>query len=106
MTVTVSASTVMVVVPNRKVRGEVLSSWIASSNASLLSSGVVEVMGSFSPGDVVDIVTEDGALIGRGVSEHISSEILGQRPKEDGRVRDRSTVIIRADQWVPLEFDS
>ncbi|PZU58440.1 MAG: glutamate 5-kinase [Sphingobium sp.] len=56
---------------------------------SLLPAGVRQVAGSFARGDVVDIVTEDGRAIARGLSEYDAQDamrIAGRRSEEIGTI--------------------
>ncbi|MFH1877364.1 MAG: glutamate 5-kinase [Candidatus Omnitrophota bacterium] len=48
---------------------------IVKSNRSLLASGVLNVSGRFSDGDVIDVLAEDKRLIARGLSNYSCDEI-------------------------------
>jgi glutamate 5-kinase len=55
---------------------------LVERGTSLLPAGVVEVQGSFGPGDVVEVVDVDGALVARGISSTDSDvlrDIRGRR---------------------------
>ena len=57
---------------------------LASGN-SLLPAGVRSVSGVFARGDVVDIVSDDGRILARGLSEYDSGDavkIAGCRSQE------------------------
>jgi glutamate 5-kinase len=43
-------------------------------DASLLSAGVTHIAGQFARGDVVEILSASGALIGRGMVEYTAEE--------------------------------
>ena len=58
---------------------------LAERGKSLLPAGIVEVRGSFSDGDVVDVVGPDGAVLARGLTSYSSTELplmLGRGTKE------------------------
>jgi len=48
---------------------------VAESKKSLLPSGVLDIEGKFTDGDVVEVVTEDRKLIGRGLTNYSSEEM-------------------------------
>jgi glutamate 5-kinase len=74
---------------------------------SLLPAGIRDVAGTFSPGDVVDIVDTAGKLLGRGVVNYSSPElrsimgrktteiagILGSKPYDEAVHRDNLVLV-------------
>jgi len=48
---------------------------LIAKNKSLLPSGIIDISGRFTDGDVVDIVSDDGEVIARGLSNYSSEEI-------------------------------
>jgi glutamate 5-kinase len=48
---------------------------VTESKKSLLPSGITDVEGKFSDGDVVDIVAAGGGLVARGITSYSSEEI-------------------------------
>jgi glutamate 5-kinase len=50
---------------------------LAERNASLLPAGITSVFGSFIAGDPVDVVTDDGAIVARGIVTYDSDELPG-----------------------------
>ena len=48
---------------------------VVESKKSLLPSGVLDIDGKFADGDVVEVVTEDRKLIGRGLTNYSSEEM-------------------------------
>lgn len=74
---------------------------------SLLPAGVINIIGSFEPGDVVEVTDVKGDPIGRG-EVHFSSEELkkvkgmsSSKAKEE--VNSNRTVVIHRDQWVSMK---
>ncbi len=53
-----------------------------NNRGSLLAKGVVKVNGEFNKGDVISVCTEEGELLGYGISRHSSDEILTLKGKE------------------------
>ena len=79
---------------------------LANGN-SLLPAGVRQVSGAFARGDVVDILSEDGRLLARGLSEYDSSDavrIAGHRSDEIARILGEvaRSVLVHRDQMVML----
>jgi glutamate 5-kinase len=48
---------------------------LSERNASLLPAGITSVLGSFVAGDPVDVITEDGAIVARGIVTYDSDEL-------------------------------
>ena len=74
---------------------------------SLLPAGVRQVAGAFARGDVVDILSEDGRLLARGLSEYDSSDavrIAGHRSDEIARILGgvARSVLVHRDHMVML----
>jgi glutamate 5-kinase len=65
--------------------------------SSLLLAGVLDVIGTFSRGEVVEVYCE-GNLIGRGVSR-FDAEELAHSLTPEGKHR-RSVTVIHRDQWI------
>ncbi|AUW59890.1 glutamate 5-kinase [Sphingobium sp. SCG-1] len=79
---------------------------LANGN-SLLPIGVRKVTGTFARGDVVDIVTEDGRVLARGLSEYDSSDavqIAGKRSEDIAAILSDvpRSVLIHRDHMVLL----
>jgi glutamate 5-kinase len=55
---------------------------------SLLPAGIVEVEGSFSRGDVVDIYENGGIQVGCGISNYSSSDLLRIKGQQSGSIAD------------------
>lgn len=80
-------------------KGEVVVSDIGAevikknnNRGSLLAKGIVEVNGEFNKEDVVSVCTEEGELLGYGISRHSSDEVLALKGKE-------SIIVIHADYF-------
>jgi glutamate 5-kinase len=79
---------------------------ILNRGKSLLPSGVKTVQGSFQPGDVVEVVSETGDLIGKGQIQYSAAELLKIKGLHSESVKvhthpHRSEVIHR-DNWVTI----
>jgi glutamate 5-kinase len=61
---------------------------IVGGKKSLLPSGIVDFTGRFDEGDVIDIVSEDGKTIGRGLSNYSSAEIVQIKGKKSDMIED------------------
>ncbi|HLL87707.1 MAG TPA: glutamate 5-kinase, partial [Tepidisphaeraceae bacterium] len=57
------------------------------ANKSLLPIGIVKTAGEFDPGDVVDVVSADGKLVARGLSNYASADVLRVQGKKTAEVR-------------------
>ena len=80
-------------------KGEVVVSDIGAevikknnNRGSLLARGVVEVKGEFNKEDVVSVCTEEGELLGYGISRHSSEEVIALRGKD-------SIIVVHADYF-------
>lgn len=74
---------------------------------SLLPKGIIKVLGTFNPGDVVEVVSNSKKLIGKGLVEYSSSELIelkglssSEIKKETGRTK---TVAIHRNNWIGNE---
>lgn len=54
-----------------------------NNRGSLLARGIVEVKGKFNKEDVISVCTEEGVLLGYGISRHASEEVLSLKGKEN-----------------------
>lgn len=80
-------------------RGEVVVSNIGadvirknSNRGSLLAKGIVEVKGKFNKEDVISVCTEEGELLGYGISRHSTEEVLALKGKD-------SIIVVHADYF-------
>lgn len=73
---------------------------------SLLPAGVVGIEGEFHPGDVVEVVDENGALLGRGVVNYESWQLKAVQGLSTDEVRKRVEVArieaVHRDEWIGL----
>lgn len=81
---------------------------LVRGDRSLLAAGVVEVSGTFSPGDVVDIVTYEGKVLAKGLSNYSSEDtdrIRGKKSAEIRKLLTESTYdeVVHRDNMVLLE---
>lgn len=63
------------------------STALREKNRSLLPAGIVRVVGTFEPGDVVSIVGVDGVEIARGLSNYTAGDIDRIRGRKTSEVR-------------------
>ncbi|HNX91215.1 MAG TPA: glutamate 5-kinase [Candidatus Omnitrophota bacterium] len=59
---------------------------LSLGNKSLLPSGIIEVEGDFSKGDVVDITSESGKVIARGFSEYPADDVVKIKGLKTGQI--------------------
>lgn len=76
---------------------------------SLLPSGVHDVLGSFSPGQVVEVIDLEGKLLGKGIVNYSDLNLLKVKGKSTTQCKailkmERAEVIHR-DQWVSLAVE-
>jgi glutamate 5-kinase len=75
---------------------------------SLLPAGVTGVDGDFHPGDVVEVVGPDGAVIGRGVVNYAAWQLRAAAGFSSAEVEKRLDVqrieVIHRDDWVDLSM--
>jgi len=73
---------------------------------SLLPAGVVSCAGEFHPGDVVEVLNEEGLLIGRGVVNYASWQLKAAAGLSSDEVERRIDVqrieVIHRDEWITL----
>lgn len=58
---------------------------LCSGEVSLLAVGVIRVEGEFAPGDVVNVLTQEGKLLARGLVSYSSTDVLriaGKKSRE------------------------
>ena len=60
---------------------------VAGKNRSLLPAGIVRIEGTFERGDVVEIVSPDGACVARGLTNYASEDVERIRGKKTAEVR-------------------
>jgi glutamate 5-kinase len=60
---------------------------LVEKHKSLLAAGVTKVSGTFGRGDVVDLVTPDGSVIARGLSNYTSADLLAIAGRKTAEVR-------------------
>ncbi len=79
---------------------------LLSGGRSLLPAGIVDVEGDFHPGDVVEVMNEEGRLIGRGVVNYASWQLKAAAGLSTEEVRKRVDVhrieVIHRDEWIAL----
>ncbi len=61
---------------------------LLQNGKSLLPSGIIKVIGRFESGDIVDILDQEGNIIGKGISYYSSSEINKIRGKHTSLIKD------------------
>ncbi|MFM1653127.1 glutamate 5-kinase [Brevibacillus sp. B_LB10_24] len=72
---------------------------LLNKNKSLLAAGIQSVEGSFSAGEVVEVLCGD-ALIGRGISRYGAEELREALPSSEGNRLEGE--VINRDYWVTL----
>lgn len=75
---------------------------------SLLPSGVTEVKGPFSQGDIVEVITPYGERLGKGIVNY-SSEVIEQVMGHDSQYAlslgtSKKPEVIHRDEWVSYEW--
>jgi glutamate 5-kinase len=79
---------------------------LLAQGKSLLPAGVVDVDGEFLPGDVVEVISTDLELLGRGIVNYASWQLqatAGLSSEEAGRrVQVQRIEVIHRDDWVTL----
>ena len=74
---------------------------VASENRSLLAVGVVDVKGSFKPGDTVDLATSDREVFARGLIRFSAEELEAAKGRRTGDLAGRE--VIHRDHLIVLE---
>jgi glutamate 5-kinase len=76
------------------------------SGKSLLPVGVIEVSGEFEPGDAIDVLSHNGKLLGRGISNYATWQIRAVKGLSSDEVSKRIDVVrlelIHRDEWLTL----
>lgn len=76
---------------------------VVEDKRSLLPVGVIDVKGSFSSGDIVDVVADGGDVFARGLVRYGSAELAQARGRPTAELAGRE--VIHRDQLVVLEGD-
>jgi glutamate 5-kinase len=75
---------------------------------SLLPAGIREVEGDFQPGDVIEVVSNEGSTIGRGVVNYEAWQLRAVAGLSTDEVRKRVDVhrieAVHRDEWMPLAY--
>lgn len=75
---------------------------------SLLPAGVIDLSGEFHPGDVVEVLNQDGTAIGRGVVNYAAWQLRAVAGLSTEEVQKRVDVqrieVIHRDEWVALVY--
>jgi len=74
---------------------------VVDSNRSLLAVGVTKVIGSFEPGDTVDLATADDGVFARGLVRFSADELDSARGRRSGDLAGRE--VIHRDHLIVLE---
>lgn len=74
---------------------------VARENRSLLAVGVVDVRGTFKPGDTVDLATNDKEVFARGLIRFSSEELESAKGRRTGDLAGRE--VIHRDHLIVLE---
>lgn len=79
---------------------------LLSGGKSLLPAGITGAAGDFHPGDVVEVLSIEGALLGRGVVNYAAWQVQAAAGLSTDEVQKRVEVarieVIHRDEWVPL----
>lgn len=79
---------------------------LQDNHKSLLPAGVISCEGDFHPGDVVEVITEQGKLIGRGVVNYAHWQLKATAGLSSQEVERRVEVprieVIHRDEWITL----
>ncbi|UJF36136.1 glutamate 5-kinase [Paenibacillus hexagrammi] len=80
---------------------------LLSGGKSLLPAGITSVSGEFHPGDVVEVVSADGAPLGRGVVNYAAWQVQATAGLSTDEVQKRVEVarieVIHRDEWVAFK---
>ncbi|MDT8859870.1 glutamate 5-kinase [Alkalihalobacillus sp. MEB130] len=71
---------------------------------SLLPVGITTVEGKFTTGDVVEVLNENGTLIGKGKANMTSDELTHYRNQQAAKqdtTKHKQPVVIHRNEWVP-----
>lgn len=79
---------------------------LINGGKSLLPAGITAAVGDFHPGDVVEVICSEGALLGRGVVNYAAWQVQAAAGLSTDEVQKRVEVsrieVIHRDEWVPL----
>jgi len=79
---------------------------LIEGHKSLLPAGVVQVSGEFHPGDVVEVIDSQGAIVGRGVVNYATWQLQAAAGLSSDEVERRVEVqrieVIHRDEWITL----
>ncbi|MEW9698924.1 glutamate 5-kinase [Paenibacillus sp. SI8] len=79
---------------------------LVDGGKSLLPAGITAVEGEFHPGDVVEVVSTDNTLLGRGVVNYAAWQLQAAAGLSTDEVQKRLEVVrievIHRDEWIPL----
>lgn len=79
---------------------------LLSGGKSLLPAGITGAAGDFHPGDVVEVLSIEGTLLGRGVVNYAAWQVQAAAGLSTDEVQKRVEVarieVIHRDEWVPL----
>ncbi|WP_166239488.1 glutamate 5-kinase [Paenibacillus turpanensis] len=79
---------------------------LVEGGKSLLPAGITGVAGDFHPGDVVEVVTDSGRLVGRGVVNYASWQVRAAAGLTSEEVLQRIEIarieVIHRDEWFAL----
>lgn len=80
---------------------------LLEKGGSLLPAGVTNINGEFLCGDVVEVVNPKGEVIGRGIVNYCSSDLIQIKglSTEEAKsiVQQEHTVVIHRDQWISFK---
>ncbi|MCL7747118.1 glutamate 5-kinase [Halalkalibacter alkaliphilus] len=71
---------------------------------SLLPVGIVAIEGQFTTGDVIEVINENGSLIGKGKANMTMDEcnhFRGQQESKKDTTKHKQPVVIHRNDWVP-----
>jgi len=81
---------------------------LVNKGASLLPSGIVKVTGKFNRGDSIDLLTDKGIVIAKGISQYETKELQQIKGKHSVKIEDvlgysNSDVIVHRDDMVIIK---
>ncbi len=75
---------------------------IAGGGRSLLAAGVVDVRGSFDPGDAVEVTRPDGQVVAKGLVAVGAEDLRGIAGRRSSELGDRDGEVVHVDDLVVL----
>ncbi|MFB8008891.1 glutamate 5-kinase [Nocardia sp. NPDC056000] len=76
---------------------------VAERRRSLLAAGITKVAGRFHGGDVIDLISPDGAIVARGVAAYDSDELESMKGRSTGDLPENSQrPVVHADDLVKV----